>query len=354
MGDLILYVALAAAGYVVAAKVVKKKEKLAAASMIQLWAILLLVFSMGARMGANEEIVRNLNKIGLQALIMAVVAVLGSVAAVSAARRFLKLDAVGRKREEPPAEAAKGPEPEQSRSDAEGPEPAQGRSDAAGPDRLPAESGDDVKKAGTGNNMTVLIVCTVALGMFFGWFLIHAQLADYEEFNAFAGMVIKGGLCLLLFLVGIDLGIENTFFSDIRQAGLGILLIPLAVCVGTLAGTALCSLFLPLSLGECLSVGAGFGWYSMAPALIMEKGYVTASAVSFMHNVFRELLALLFIPTVAKKVGYVEAAAMPGSGSSDVCLPLIVRSTRSGIAIYAFVTGIGVSILVPVLVPMFL
>lgn len=108
MGDLILYVALAAAGYVVAAKVVKKKEKLAAASMIQIWAILLLVFSMGARMGANEEIVRNLNRIGLQALIMAVAAVLGSVAAVSAARRLLNLDAAGRKREEAPGEGGGG------------------------------------------------------------------------------------------------------------------------------------------------------------------------------------------------------------------------------------------------------
>lgn len=342
MGDLILYVALAAAGYVVAAKVVKKKEKLAAASMIQIWAILLLVFSMGARMGANEEIVRNLNRIGLQALIMAAAAVLGSVAAVSAARRLLNLDAAGRKREEAPVKAAEESEPEQ------------GDVLTSVRDGLARETADGEKTGGSGSNMTVFIVCTVVLGMLFGWLLIHSQVADYEDFNAFAGLVIKGGLCLLLFLVGIDLGIEDTFFSDIRQAGLGILLIPLAVCVGTLAGTALCALFLPLSLGECLSVGAGFGWYSMAPALIMEKGYVTASAVSFMHNVFRELLALLFIPTVAKKVGYVEAAALPGSGSSDVCLPLIVRSTRSGIAIYAFVTGIGVSILVPVLVPMFL
>lgn len=324
MGDLILYVALAAAGYVLAAKIVKKKEKLAPASMIQLWAILLLVLFMGARMGANEEIIRNLNRIGLQAFIMAVAAVAGSVAAVSVTRRFLKLDAVGRRKGE-----------DQSAQE------------------VPASGGEEKANAG-GSSMTLFIVCTVALGMVLGWFLIHFSLVEYQRFDAFAGIVIKAGLCLLLFLVGVDLGIEDTFFSDIRQAGLGILAIPLAVCIGTLAASAFCTLFLPLSLGECLSVGAGFGWYSMAPAIIMEKGFVTASAVSFMHNVFRELLALLFIPVAAKKIGYVEAVSLPGSGASDVCLPLIVKSTRSGIAIYAFVTGIGVSVLVPVLVPMFL
>lgn len=328
MGDLILYVALAAAGYVAAAKIVKNKEKLAAASVIQLWAILLLVFFMGARMGANEEIIRNLNRIGLQAFIMAVAAVAGSIAAVSVTRRLLKLDAVGRRIGESTTAA----------SVQEG---------------LSEEAAGEEGKSG-GSRMTLFIVCTVAVGMVFGWFLIRSEFVRYEDFDAFAGIVIKGGLCLLLFLVGIDLGIEDSFVADIRQAGLGILAVPFAVCVGTLGSMAVCALFLPLSVRECLSVGAGFGWYSMAPVIIMEKGYVAASAVSFMHNVFRELMALLLIPVVAKKIGYIEAVSLPGSGASDVCLPLIVKSTRGGIAIYAFVTGIGVSILVPVLVPVFL
>ena len=352
MGDLILYVALAAAGYVFAARIVKHKEKLAAASMIQIWAILLLVFSMGARMGANEEIIKNLNRIGLQAFLMAVAAVAASIAAVSGARRLLKLDAVGRRigEAQSSAETSEGIAEEEDAGERAAAVTTSVR------DGLPRETPEAGTKqeGGSGSNMTVFIVCTVALGMIFGWFLMHASSVQYEDFDAFAGVVIKGGLCLLLFLVGIDLGIEDTFFSDIRQAGLGILLIPLAVCVGTLGGSAACALFLPLSLGECLSIGAGFGWYSMAPVIIMEKGFVTASAISFMHNVFRELLALLFIPAVAKRIGYVEAVSLPGSGASDVCLPLIVKSTRGGIAIYAFVTGIGVSVLVPVLVPLFL
>ncbi|NBH61178.1 DUF340 domain-containing protein [Anaerotruncus sp. 80] len=80
--------------------------------------------------------------------------------------------------------------------------------------------------------------------------------------------------------------------------------------------------------------------------------FVLVSAVSFMHNVMRELLSMLLIPIVAKNLGFIEAVALPGSSSSDICLPLIVKSTRGGIAVYSFMNGISVSIFVPILVPL--
>ena len=61
---------------------------------------------------------------------------------------------------------------------------------------------------------------------------------------------------------------------------------------------------------------------------------------------------MLLIPIVAKNLGFIEAVALPGSSSSDICLPLIVKSTRGGIAVYSFMNGISVSIFVPILVPL--
>ena len=83
----------------------------------------------------------------------------------------------------------------------------------------------------------------------------------------------------------------------------------------------------------------------------MENGYVTASAVSFLHNVMRELFSIVLIPAVAKKVGYIETTGMPGAAAMDVCLPIVEKSTRSDIAVYSFVSGVILSILVPILVP---
>ena len=84
----------------------------------------------------------------------------------------------------------------------------------------------------------------------------------------------------------------------------------------------------------------------------MEAGYLTASAVSFLHNVMRELLSIVFIPLIAKKIGYIETTGMPGAAAMDVCLPIVEKSTRSDIAVYSFVSGVVLSILVPVFVPL--
>ena len=83
----------------------------------------------------------------------------------------------------------------------------------------------------------------------------------------------------------------------------------------------------------------------------MEAGYITASAVAFLHNVMRELFSILFIPLVAQKIGYIETTGMPGAAAMDVCLPIVEKSTRSDIAVFSFVSGVILSILVPVLVP---
>ena len=175
-----------------------------------------------------------------------------------------------------------------------------------------------------------------------------------EAFDSGVGIGIKIGLCLLLFFVGLDLGIEGPVVENFRQVGLRVLAFPAAVVAGTLLGALLCAFFVDLSIKECLAIGAGFGWYTLAPGIIMESGYVTASAVSFLHNIMRELLSVVLIPLAAKRIGYIETTGMPGAAAMDVCLPVIEKATRSDIAVYSFMTGVVLSIVVPVLVPLVL
>ena len=70
------------------------------------------------------------------------------------------------------------------------------------------------------------------------------------------------------------------------------------------------------SLREAMAVGAGFGWYSLAPGIIMDAGLIEASAVSFLHNVLREIISILFLPFVAEKIG-----CLHGRIAGDGCLP---------------------------------
>ena len=52
----------------------------------------------------------------------------------------------------------------------------------------------------------------------------------------------------------------------------------------------------PVTLREGLAISAGFGWYTMAPSVISGAGHAVAGAISFLHNVLRETMGLIFLP----------------------------------------------------------
>ena len=71
-----------------------------------------------------------------------------------------------------------------------------------------------------------------------------------------------------------------------------------------------------------------------------------------MHNVIRETLGIIIIPLAAKKIGYIEATAIPGVAAMDICLPIVERSCRSETVVYSFCMGMMMSAAVPLLVPL--
>ena len=63
----------------------------------------------------------------------------------------------------------------------------------------------------------------VVLGMAVGHFILPDALVSH------CSQIIQLGLYLLLFLVGLDMGRQEGMLENIRQAGLGVLLVPVAV-----------------------------------------------------------------------------------------------------------------------------
>ena len=330
MGDLILYLGITLVGYILGSRLRSVRQNLGWTGKVQLVALVILVLLMGMRMGSNEEVTANISTIGVSAFLMTVVIMSFSVVAIWLARHVMKIDRYGTLQDGSVAERQMDISEEET--SAEDP------------------TAEEEKKGG--NSTTIAILVSVVIGMVLGYVVIRRAFAgNMDTFDSLAGLGIKIGLCLLLIFVGMDLGLEGTVIDNFRKVGLRILVFPAAVIAGTLGGALLCSLFMDLSVKECLAVGAGFGWYTLAPGIIMENGYVTASAVSFLHNVMRELFSIVLIPAVAKKVGYIETTGMPGAAAMDVCLPIVEKSTRSDIAVYSFVSGVILSILVPILVP---
>lgn len=327
MGDLILYLSITLVGFLLGSRLRHKKNMFGWTARVQMVALIILVLVMGMRMGSNEEVIANLSTIGISAFLMTAVIMGCSIAAIWIARHAMGIDKFGRMK-------------------------AAGAGVLLDHGEHAADASSGEANAG-GNSTTVAIIGSVAAGMALGYLVIRRVFeGNMDQFDSLAGLAIKIGLCLLLVFIGLDLGLDGTVVDNFKKVGLRVLVFPAVVIVGTLAGAAGCSLFMDFSLKECLAIGAGFGWYTLAPGIIMENGYVTASAVAFLHNVMRELFSIIFIPLVAKRIGYIETTGMPGAAAMDVCLPIVEKSTRSDIAVYSFVSGVILSTAVPIMVPL--
>lgn len=310
LSSLLLYVGLVAAGAVIGSRRAVRSRPLAWLGRVQFLALMVLIAALGVQLGANEQVVKSIGQIGLSALCLSLAAMGGSLLCVTLLRRFV----LGLDRQGLP------------------------RGTASGED-APARS------AGKADNaLTKWIVAAVLLGMLAGRFLLP------EAVTARCGTAISLGLYVLLFLVGLDMGRQGTMLSDIRAAGLKVLLVPLAVAVGTLGAAALVGLLLPLPVRDAMAAAAGFGWYSLAPTLLAPYS-LTLSAVAFLANVMREIFSIVAIPFVAKHVGYIECAGLPGAAAMDTVLPVVVGATHERVTIYSFASGVILSLAVPILVP---
>ncbi len=193
--------------------------------------------------------------------------------------------------------------------------------------------------------MTKIIMCSVVGGILVGLLLIPESMLNYT------GYLIDGGLVLLLLLVGLDIGTQSGIRKEIKKMGIAILIVPLMTAIGSIGGGMVAGFLLKMPVKESAAVGAGFGWYSFS-AIALADYSTELGAIAFLSNVIRELLAILLIPFIALKIGYLEAIAPAGATAMDTTLPIISRNTESKIAIYAFISGCLLSMLVPVLVPL--
>ncbi len=193
--------------------------------------------------------------------------------------------------------------------------------------------------------MTYKIILSVIFGILFGRFFFPVALAEY------VGLLIDLGLCVLLFFVGIDIGKQKNIFFKIKKIGMKVLLVPLMIGIGSILGAMLGGFFLRIPLKEAGAVGAGFGWYSLS-AIELSKHSSQLGTLAFVTNVIREVIALMSIPIIAKYIGKLESIAPAGATAMDTTLPVISKATDGSIAIISFITGVVLSTMVPILVPL--
>ena len=302
---LALYWSIMIACYLLASRLRKYAEKFKFVDKLMSLSVYALVLLMGLRMGADEEVTSSLGSIGIQALFVTVLTAAGSMLGAFAVRKLLHID----RHAHPAGAVVNEAEAVHEKADV------------------------------SGAKMSFIILLMVVVGMLLGDLVIRRVCTDLPAFQSRSGDYLVVGLCIMLGLIGFSMGLDGSIARILRNAGLGVILVPIFAVLGTLLGGAVYAALSPMTLREGLAISAGFGWYTMA------------SAVSFLHNVLREMLGIILLPVIAGKIGYIEAITIPGTASTDVCLPIVEQVCSSETVAYSFCTGMLMCITSAALVP---
>jgi uncharacterized membrane protein YbjE (DUF340 family) len=269
--------------------------------------LFLLILTMGFRMGRTRELALQFGRIGLQALLYAGAAVVGTILALYPMFRLF----------ERPGEP--GP------PDSATPRRALGRLE-----------------------LKVLADPLRLLGILIVGILAGAHLPILQTLRPEAA--ITGILYALLVLVGITLARSRLRLRDLLDHSLWIL--PVGTAAGTLLGGGALALSQGQPLGTGLAVASGFGWYSLSGVLLIELDGPVLGATALAANMLREALALVLIPLLARTRYPYLAIGVAGATSMDVTLPLLEAACGPRAVPFSVTSGAVLSAAVPILVPL--
>ncbi len=279
---------------------------------IALWALL---FVMGFRTGNDPEVASRIGEIGILGAAAAVTSLAGTIAAIVAGYALLGLLRRGVPREAPRSRPEHRSEP--------------GASPATG-------SGSQLRTS-------LLLLSVVAAGGLAGVILPPLEGIDL---GGITGWVLNA----LLFFVGMQFAQSGISFKAVFLRP-DTLMIPVATAVGSILGGLVLAPVFRLPAGHAMSLNAGFGWYTLSGVLIANLGNPILGSAAFLANLFRESLAFLTIPLLARTRWPHLAIGAGGATAMDVTLPLIEQCVGPESVPASFASGVLLSLSVPVLVP---
>ena len=272
--------------------------------------IWLLLFLLGLEVGSDPAVVGGMATLGRTAFVIFACSVAGSICMSWLLWRCVRRGTASR----PPAEGM----PEQAGAVAAGIEAPQPRVTTSAGTGMPGPAVAvecPGQNAGRVAGEHVVSGADAALSM---WGALRGSLVIVAFFVAgcLAGLSsalpfdVAGSrlstyvLYALMFCVGITLGNDTTLAGRVRRLDPRLALLPVMTAVGMLAGAALSTLLLPpLTAGDTMAVGAGFGYYSLSSIFIADFRGAELGTVALLCNVMRELFTLLAAPLVARWFG---------------------------------------------------
>lgn len=295
--------------------------------------IWLLLFLLGLEVGSDPAVVGGMATLGRTAFVIFACSVAGSIC-----MSWLLWRCVRRRDAVPDGGGAESPGLPATAADF--PRGAAGGQAAAGGDTRPLSVWDALRGS-------LVIVAFFVAGCLAGLF-------SALPFDVAGSRLSTYVLYALMFCVGITLGSDTALAGRVRRLDPRLALLPVMTAVGTLAGAALSTLLLPpLTAGDTMAVGAGFGYYSLSSIFIADFRGAELGTVALLCNVMRELFTLLAAPLVARWFGPLATVSIGGATTFDTTLPIITQSAGKPYAVVSIFHGCVLDFSVPFLVTFF-
>ena len=157
-------------------------------------------------------------------------------------------------------------------------------------------------------------------------------------------------LYLLMFSVGISVGMHHGLWNKLKQYHIKILVVPAGIVVGTMLGGILCGLLTGHPLNESAAAACGLGWYSLAGATLGKLAGAQMGSITFLSNLMREIFSFFSIAWLSKHLNAYSCIAAAGATSEDTTLPMMIRYTNDEAVVFSVMNGVICSALVPVLI----
>lgn len=192
--------------------------------------------------------------------------------------------------------------------------------------------------------MIYIAVSALALGIIVGQNLFST------EYQYIFNEIVDYSLYILMFSVGISIGMNESILEKIKKYNPTILLVPIGVIIGSIMGGIVCSWLLDMNLIHSIAVAASMGWYSLAGVMLESLVDAQIGTIAFLSSLMREFLAFIMIPILVKYLNSYAAIAAAGATSEDTTLPMLIKYSSEEYIIISVINGVLCSVAVPILI----
>ncbi len=193
------------------------------------------------------------------------------------------------------------------------------------------------KKSFTFHEIISVMINVGFIFLGFGFYFFLGNIFKIHLAESSINSLSEKVLYALLLFVGMDLGKS---FLTLKSQKLKIenIFLPFESILITFISSFIFSFIFSKKIVDGMIIYGGLGWYSLSSVLLSVKGLTSLAIYSFIHNVFREIIAIISAPIVSK-IDPNLPILIGGATSMDVMLPFVQKYSGQIYTLASFYSG---------------